>query len=277
MEQKTIAFIGSGNMAEAIFSGMLSNGYAHHKIIASNRGQERLVYLKEKYDIQITQDNLEAAEKADVVVLSVKPQMMETVCNALSSIDFSQKLVISIAAGMTCKRIATLLNSEQLNIDIRLIRVMPNTPSLVNRGMSGLYANNTASSSDKLYAEQLLHSVGEICWVNTEAGINSIIGISGSGPAYFFLFMEAMHQEAVKYGFDKETARTLVQQTALGAAEMVIHNPELEISTLRNNVTSKGGTTAAALATFNDNALSEIVTKAIQAAISRAEEMEKLF
>ncbi len=272
MEHRTIAFIGSGNMAEAIISGMLVSGYDNSQIIAANRGPERLEYLQDKYDIQITQNNHDAAEKADVVVLSVKPQMMAEVCEALSDIDFSAKLVISIAAGVTCQRIATLLNSE-----LNLVRVMPNTPSLLNKGMSGLFANESVSEQDKTYAEQLLKSVGEVCWTNEEAGINSVTGISGSGPAYFFLFMEAMQQEAIKQGFDSATARILVQQTALGAAEMVVNNPDLDIATLRERVTSKGGTTAAALATFNEHSLSEIVSKAIQSAVSRAEEMEKLF
>lgn len=272
MEQKTIAFIGSGNMAEAIISGMLASNYDSSCIIAADRGTERLDYLKEKYDIQVSPDNHAAAEQADVVVLSVKPQMMADVCEALADIDFSAKLVISIAAGVTCHRIATLLNS-----DVSLVRVMPNTPALLNKGMSGLFANEHVADNDKLYAEQLLKSVGDICWTDEEAGINSITGISGSGPAYFFLFMEAMQQEAIQQGFDRDTARILVQQTALGAAEMVVNNADLDISTLRERVTSKGGTTAAALATFNEHSLSEIVSKAIQSAVSRAEEMEKLF
>ncbi|MCE0494128.1 pyrroline-5-carboxylate reductase [Vibrio salinus] len=272
MEQRTIAFIGSGNMAEAIFSGMLASDYDKNRIIAANRGRERLEYIRNKYGIQITQNNHEATEKADVVVMSVKPQMMEEVCTALTDIDFSSKLVISIAAGVTSQRIASLLNS-----DIALVRVMPNTPSLLNRGMSGLFANENVSENDKQYAQQLLKSVGEICWTEQETGINSITGISGSGPAYFFLFMEAIQQEAQRQGFDSETARMLVQQTALGAAEMVVNNPDLNISTLRERVTSKGGTTAAALSTFNAHALNDIVSKAIQSAVSRAEEMEKLF
>ncbi|RQW62857.1 pyrroline-5-carboxylate reductase [Vibrio viridaestus] len=272
MEQKTIAFIGAGNMAEAIFSGMVKSGYDKGAIIAANRGLERLEYLKSKYDIQITQDNINAAKQADVVVLSVKPQIMADVCTLLSEVDFSDKLVVSIAAGVTCDRIASLLKA-----DSGIVRVMPNTPSLLGKGMSGLYANSATTTKDKEYAEQLLKSVGDICWTEDESGINSVTGISGSGPAYFFLFMEAMQLEALNQGFDEKTARTLVQQTALGAAEMVVNNPDLDIGTLRERVTSKGGTTAAALATFNEHSLKEIVSKSIQSAVARAEEMEKLF
>ena len=151
---------------------------------------------------------------------------------------------------------------------------MPNTPSLVGKGMSGLFATDNVSEDDKDFAGDLMSAVGEICWVDEESGINNIIAAAGSAPAYFFLFMEAMQQEAMAQGFNKDTARLLIQQAALGAAEMVVANPELDLSTLREQVTSKGGTTAEALKTFNQHNLSDIVSKAMQAAVNRAE-MEK--
>jgi pyrroline-5-carboxylate reductase len=154
---------------------------------------------------------------------------------------------------------------------------MPNTPALVSKGMSGLFAADTVSTEDKQFAGELMQAVGEICWVEQESGINNVIAAAGSAPAYFFLFMEAMQKEAIAQGFDTDTARLLVQQSALGAAEMVVANPETELSTLREQVTSKGGTTAEALRTFNEHQLSDIVAKAMQAAVIRAEEMEKLF
>jgi len=272
MEQRKIAFIGSGNMAEAIISGLVTSGYPTQNIIAADPTQERLVYLAERFGVQTSDDNISAANQADVVVLSVKPQLMAAVCEPMQAVDWSNKLVISIAAGVSCQRIETLLGCK-----LSLVRVMPNTPALVNKGMSGLFANALASEADKAFANEFLQSVGKVCWVEQESGINSVIAASGSGPAYFFLFMEAMQNEAMAQGFDQETARLLVQQTALGAAEMVQSNPDLDIATLRERVTSKGGTTAEAIRTFQEHDLQDIVAKAMQAAVARAEEMEKLF
>lgn len=272
MEQKKIAFIGAGNMVRAIVAGLVADGYPASLITATAPSTTRRLPLEETYGIHTTSDNIQAANDADVVVLSVKPQMMEAVCQPLQGIDFSNKLVISIAAGIHCQRL-----QEMLATKAPLVRVMPNTPSQLGKGMSGLYGPESVSDSDKAFAEQLMSAVGRCCWVEQESGINNIIAAAGSAPAYFFLFMEAMQQEAMAQGFDKETARLLVQQSALGAAEMVVANPDIELSTLREQVTSKGGTTAEALRTFNEHQLSAIVAKAMQAAVSRAKEMETLF
>ncbi|MGO2507977.1 MAG: pyrroline-5-carboxylate reductase [Vibrio hibernica] len=270
MEQRKISFIGSGNMARSIFAGMLSSGYKAKNITATGRDESKLKDLADCYGIHTTTDNANAVQDADVVILAVKPQMMSDVCEAFKTIDLSNKLIISIAAGISAKRL-----NEMFGQEVNLVRVMPNTPSLVGKGMSGLYATPQVSSADKHFAGDLMSAVGEICWVAQESGINNIIAAAGSAPAYFFLFMEAMQQEAIAQGFDQDTARLLVQQAALGAAEMVVASPELELSTLREQVTSKGGTTAEAIRTFNDCHLSAIVSKAMQAAVKRAEEMEK--
>eukprot|EP01129_Flabellula_baltica_P001469 TRINITY_DN1136_c0_g1_i3.p1 TRINITY_DN1136_c0_g1~~TRINITY_DN1136_c0_g1_i3.p1 ORF type:complete len:276 (+),score=79.44 TRINITY_DN1136_c0_g1_i3:299-1126(+) len=272
MEHKKIAFIGAGNMAKAIIAGLVSSGYPSNQITATAPSETRRVPMEKEYGINTTSDNIAAAEEADVVVLSVKPQIMEEVCRPLQSIDYSKKLVISVAAGVTSDRL-----NEMLDTNLCLVRVMPNTPSLINKGMSGLYAAPSVTPEDKQFAEKFMSSVGEVCWVDEESGINSVIAAAGSAPAYFFLFMEAMQEEALTLGFDKETARLLIQQTAIGAAEMVKANPELELMKLREQVTSKGGSTAQAIDTFKKNNLSDIVAKAMKAAISRAEEMEKLY
>ncbi|PMH43731.1 pyrroline-5-carboxylate reductase [Vibrio sp. 10N.286.49.B3] len=272
MEHKKIAFIGAGNMVRSIVAGLVASGYPANKITATAPSLTRRKPLEEAYGITTSSDNTQAAQEADVVVLSVKPQMMAEVCKPLQAVDFSQKLVISIAAGINAERLNTMLAST-----LNLVRVMPNTPSLVNRGMSGLYAADGVTKDDKHFAADLMRAVGEVCWVSEESGINNVIAAAGSAPAYFFRFMEAMQAEAEAQGFDRDTARMLVQQSALGAAEMVVANPEVELSTLREQVTSKGGTTAEALRTFNDHQLSDIVAKAMQAAVNRAEEMEKLF
>ena len=198
--------------------------------------------------------------------------MMADVCTKLQSIDYSGKLVISIAAGISAVRL-----EEMLNAKLNLVRVMPNTPSLVGKGMSGLFAPACVSQVDKDFAADLMSAVGKVCWVETENQINNIIAAAGSAPAYFFLFMEAMQAEAISQGFDKQTARLLVEQSALGAAAMVQSNPNTELSTLRENVTSKGGTTAEALRTFNQHQISDIVSKAMQAAVARAQAMEQQF
>ncbi|CAM3827378.1 Pyrroline-5-carboxylate reductase [Vibrio aerogenes CECT 7868] len=273
MEHRKIAFIGAGNMAKAIIAGLISSDYPANAITATAPGNQRLIPLADTYGINTSNDNQVAAEQAEVIILSVKPQLLETVCEQLKSVDLADKLLISVAAGVNCNRISEMLKQPELN----LIRVMPNTPSLINRGMSGLFATCQVSANDKTFATQLFQATGEICWVQHEAQINAIIAAAGSAPAYFFLFMEAIQKEAMAQGFDQDTARLLVQQTAIGAAEMVKVNSDTELSVLREQVTSKGGTTAEAIRTFNEHHLSEIVAKAMQAAVSRAEEMEKLF
>jgi len=272
MEQRTIAFIGAGNMAHAIIAGLVASGYDAKKIIATAPSDVRRKPLETKYGIRTTSDNIAAAQEADVVVLAVKPQLMEEVCKPLQTVDYSNKLVVSIAAGICAARFDQMLNTQ-----LKLVRVMPNTPSLVNKGMAGLYASERVTQTDKDFSTQLMSAVGEVCWVEQESGINNVIAAAGSAPAYFFLFMQAMQEEAIAQGFDEQTSRMLVQQAALGAAEMVQANPDVPLSTLREQVTSKGGTTAEAIRTFNENNLSEIVAKAMQAAVARAEEMEKLF
>lgn len=272
MEQKKITFVGAGNMARSIIAGLTASGYPADKITATDPNQSQRDELSSTYGINTDADNLAAAQSADVIVLAVKPQLMEVVGEGLKTIDFSGKLVISIAAGICAERL-----NEMLGATLNLVRVMPNTPALVGLGMSGLYAPTHVSEQDKQFASQLMQAVGKVCWVEQESGINNIIAAAGSAPAYFFLFMEAMQAEAIAQGFDTETARLLVQQSALGAAKMVEANPETELATLRENVTSKGGTTAEALRTFNQHQLSDIVAKAMQAAVARAEEMEKLF
>ncbi|KXF80132.1 pyrroline-5-carboxylate reductase [Enterovibrio coralii] len=272
MEQRTVAFLGAGNMARSIISGLLESGYPAKSLIAVDRNPETSAKYRDTYGINANEDAIASANQADVVVLAVKPQDMETLLKSLQGVDWSSKLVISIAAGISCQRL-----SEMAGTPLKLVRVMPNTPSLVSEGMSGLYAPDSVSEADRLFAGQLMGAVGKICWVSEEAGINAVIAAAGSAPAYFFRFMEAMQAEAERQGFDKDTARLLVQQSALGAAKMVVANPDIELATLREQVTSKGGTTAEALNVFNNNQLSETVAEAMQAAVRRAEEMETLF
>ncbi|TEW54569.1 pyrroline-5-carboxylate reductase [Psychromonas sp. RZ22] len=274
MQHKKITFIGAGNMAGSIISGLVKGGYPAELICASAPSLTNTQKLSAEFSILNSQDNIQSAQWAEVVVLSVKPQMMADVCETLikDGVDFSNKLVISIAAGISVERLQSILGENTA-----VIRTMPNTPSLLGKGMTGLFASSQVTNDDKSYAGDLMAAVGEIIWVEKETKINGIIAASGSAPAYFFLFMEAMQTKAMELGFNEQEARLLVQQTAIGSAEMVKQNPQLDLATLRNNVTSKGGTTAEAVRTLQELSLPETVAKAMQAAVDRGAEMEKLF
>ena len=271
MSQKTIAFIGTGNMSYAIIGGMVKNGFAKEQIIATNRNQEKLAKVAADFGVQTTSDNIEALQKADVIVLSVKPQMMADLAQSFiaAGVDFSDKVFISVAAGITVKRL-----QEMLGQPVKMVRCMPNTPSLLGRGVSGLFAQGTDEQENQ-FIQEVFESTGIVVWVQQESQINDIIAVTGSSPAYFFLFMEAIEQKAKELGFDAEQARALVQQTALGAAEMALSQPEISIAQLRANVTSKGGTTHAAVEHLKAQGLVSDVAGAMDACIARAQEMEK--
>lgn len=274
MQHKKITFIGAGNMAGSIINGLVKGGYPAELICASAPSLTNTKKLVTELSITSSQDNKQSAQWADVIVLGVKPQMMADVCQALvdDGVDLTNKLIISIAAGVSVSRFQSILGKETA-----VIRTMPNTPSLLQKGMTGLFASQQATEQDKHFAGELMSAVGEIVWVTQESQINAVIAAAGSAPAYFFLFMESMQKKAIEMGFSEADARLLVQQSAIGSAEMVKQNQHLDLTTLRNNVISKGGTTAEAVRTFNELGLPEIVAKAMQAASDRGEEMEKLF
>ncbi len=267
---KKIAFIGAGNMARAIIIGLINSGVAAKNIIVANPSPEKRVMLENEFGVLQTNDNIKAATFADIIVLSVKPHFICDVCRQLSSaLDITNKLFVSVAAGTTVAQIQQALNKK-----VALVRVMPNTPAQLGLGMSGLFASKEVNSEQKAASDKLMSAVGKIIWLKSEEQINDIIAIAGSAPAYFFLFMEAMEKQAKTLGFNAQESRMLVQQTALGAAQMVEHNTAA-ISTLRENVTSKGGTTFAALEQFRKDDLDKVVSNAMNAAITRAEEMAK--
>ncbi|GAC15651.1 pyrroline-5-carboxylate reductase [Aliiglaciecola lipolytica] len=273
MSEKTIAFIGAGNMTRSIISGLINSGYNPNKIIASNPSVGKLDSLRADLNIKTTQNNHQAVKEADVVVLAVKPQLMEGVCQDLASQQaLDGKLFVSIAAGINHARLLEMLGGQY-----DLVRTMPNTPSLLSKGMTGLYAPDSMSSENKKLVEHMMASVGDTLWVTKESDIDIVIATAGSSPAYFFLFLESMQNHAVELGMSKQDSRKLVQQAMLGAAEMVCHNDHLEIGELRAQVTSKGGTTAQAVESFQASDLQSIVAKAMDAAISRAQQMSKQF
>lgn len=279
MEQRNITFIGAGNMAHAIIAGLIEGGYPASHIRVSSPTPVRRDAIAQQYGIISSDDNIACAKAADVIVLAVKPQMMQQVCESLQSqVDVSQKLILTIAAGIPVARYyAFFLDNNKSNDRLNIVRIMPNTPSLVGLGVSGLYAPKQVTEKDRQFTDSLMQSVGKTCWVDDENGINDIIALTGSSPAYFFLFMEAMQAEAERLGFSAQQARELILQTATGAAALAAKQSTLSFATLREQVTSKGGTTAEALRVFNEHNLSDTVAKAMQAAIKRAEEMEKSF
>lgn len=274
MEQRKIAFIGGGNMARSLISGLINAGHPAQLIHVTDLDQDKLSELAEQFGVQTSMDNALAAQQADVLVLAVKPQYMAEMLTALTTTlgDYQHKLVISIAAGISVARLSALLSGHD-----NIVRTMPNTPALIGLGMTGLFAAPAVSLADCDFAEQMLQAVGKTVWVGNESGINSVIAASGSAPAYFFLFMQLIAEEAERMGFSAEQARLLVQQTALGSAQMVVDNPHLDLETLRAQVTSKGGTTAEAIRSFEEQGLARLVSQAMQAAVQRAEEMEQLF
>ena len=272
--KRTLAFIGAGNMSRSIIAGLIQAGYPAGRIIAANPSRPKLDELADQFGIRITQNNAEAAREADVIVLAVKPQLMAAMLEALVAElgSLAGKLLISIAAGIKVERLQEMAGGHA-----RIIRTMPNTPSLLGLGMTGLYAPTGIDQADRDFAEQMMQAVGKTLWVAQESGINGVIAAAGSAPAYFFLFMQGIAEEAEAMGFSPEQARLMVQQTALGAAAMVEQNPELSLQTLREQVTSKGGTTAEAVKTFQEQGLKPLTARAMQAAVTRAAEMETLF
>lgn len=272
--KRTIAFIGAGNMSRSIIAGLIQAGYPAGRITAANPSRPKLDALADQFGIRITQSNAEAAREAEVIVLAVKPQLMAAMLEALVAElgSLEGKLLVSIAAGIKVARLQEMAGGHG-----RIIRTMPNTPSLLGLGMTGLYAPSGIEQADRDFAEQMMQAVGKTLWVEQESGINGVIAAAGSAPAYFFLFMQGIAEEAEAMGFTPEQARLLVQQTALGAAAMVEQNPELSLQTLREQVTSKGGTTAEAVRTFQEQGLKPLTARAMQAAVTRAAEMETLF
>ena len=266
---KKIAFIGAGNMNASIINGLIKQGIRAENIIVSNPSPEKRIALEKSLGIKQTASNIEAVDFADFIVLGVKPHFISDVCQQVANeLDLSQKCFLSVAAGCTIKQMKNALGETTA-----IIRTMPNTPSQLGLGMTGMFACDKVTTEQVEHAGQLMQAAGEIVWLENEGQIDHITSISGSGPAYFFLFMEAMEQQAKAYGFSDEVSRKLVQQTALGAANMVVSNADLEISELRSNVTSKGGTTQAALTTLIDGGLTPLVGKAVKAAFIRAQEI----
>ncbi|NVF15545.1 pyrroline-5-carboxylate reductase [Vreelandella maris] len=265
-----ITFIGAGNMASAIIGGLIDSGVAPSTITATAPNDSELASIKQRLGINTDTDNNAAVAEADVVVLAVKPQIMRTVCEALrDSVQRQRPLVISIAAGLDASTIDQWLGGNNA-----MVRCMPNTPSLVGYGASGLYANAKVSDEQRDVATQLMEAVGIVEWVEEEALLDAVTAVSGSAPAYFFLMFEAMEEAAVKLGLPAATARRLAIQTALGAATMA-QQSDKDPATLKQNVMSPGGTTERAIQHMEEAQLRTTIADAMQACSDRAQAMAK--
>ena len=259
-----ITFIGGGNMAQALIGGLLARGLPATRITVSDPVEKVRLMLAEK-DVHVTDDNAAAIRDADIVVFAVKPQVFAGILKPLKG-QLEGKLVISIVAGAEIATIASILETG------RIVRVMPNTPALVQTGAHGLFANEAVTAQDRELASQVLASTGLTSWVNSEAQIDAVTAVSGSGPAYFFYMMESMIRAGKNLGLDEKVATALTLQTALGAAQMAITSASSPAE-LRRNVTSPNGTTQAAIEVFDHAHISQNIQAALAAAQKRSQEL----
>ncbi|WP_024792053.1 pyrroline-5-carboxylate reductase [Candidatus Ruthturnera calyptogenae] len=267
MQNSLIGFIGAGNMAYAIISGLINNGIKHNQIKISDTNKALLSLRKTEFNLEVFTDNTKLAIQCNVIVLAVKPQVLSSVCKDLKNKLAINTLIISIAAGVRSRDIERWLGDNQA-----IVRTMPNMPALLNQGITGLFANKQVSDKQKSLAENILNSVGECLWVNDEGLLDVITAVSGSGPAYFFLMLESMTKVGAALGLDEAVAQKLSIQTALGAS-IVASSSEDSPQQLRNKVTSKNGTTQAAIESFQDQDFEVIIAHAMRAAFNRANEI----
>jgi pyrroline-5-carboxylate reductase len=264
----TIGFIGGGNMAGSLIGGLINAGIPAADITVAEPDTSRLSALKQQFQINTSTDNNQTLA-CEIVVLAVKPQLLKIVCQQLDTRRNANTLFISIAAGVRSTDIDRWLSPDKTAGQQAIVRCMPNTPALLQCGASGLYANARVSEKQKRQAEEILQAVGLVIWVDSEDQLNAVTAVSGSGPAYFFLMMEAMQQAGEKLGLPSNVAQQLVLQTALGAARMATES-DVSPAELRQQVTSKGGTTEQAILSFQTANFHQLVFQALEAANNRS-------
>ena len=271
MKNSTIAFIGGGNMAYSLIGGLVAGNCPGSNIHVADPNTEALEAMQQQFGIlPFPADNPGAITEVDAIVLAVKPQILAEVAKEVGEAlqnSTAAPLIISIAAGIRSSDIERWLGGTQA-----IVRTMPNTPSLLQCGATGMFANTQVTDLQKNLAESILRAVGTTVWLDEEAQLDAVTALSGSGPAYFFLFMEAMEAAGEELGLPQETARMLTLQTAFGAAKMALERPESSAE-LRKKVTSPNGTTEAAIGSFQQQGLEKIVGKAMEAAHNRSIEL----
>lgn len=267
----SLLFIGGGNMARSLIGGVIAAGHSAEAITVCEPNAEARQALAANFGVNVAseQQSAHCAAAADVVVLAVKPQVMEAVASGLAATLKHQPLVISIAAGIDCGALANWLGAT-----VPIVRAMPNTPALLQQGATGLYASDAVSSAQRQRATALFSAIGVAEWVADEPLIDTVTALSGSGPAYFFLLMELMEKVGQEMGLSAATAHQLAVQTAQGAASMALHSGDSP-ATLRSNVTSPGGTTERALAIFAEQGIEATVRAAMRGAAARSAEMAR--
>lgn len=261
-----ITFLGGGNMAQALIGGLLERGFPASAIRVVELKPEGCALLERRFGVSASAGLDDAALACDVLVLAVKPQQMREAL-APARARLGQTLVVSIAAGLTLEVLQRWLGGHR-----RIVRVMPNTPALIGAGVAGLYADPSVDAVGRDAAGQILGAVGSVVWLDNEAKIDAVTALSGSGPAYVFYFVEALIEGGLSLGLDAQTARNLALDTLLGATKLALASSE-DAATLRERVTSKGGTTAAALDVLAAGNFKALIAEALAAANARSEEL----
>ena len=269
MIKNKVGFIGGGNMARAIAGGLLRGGmHATDIYIAEPLEAQRERLRKELKGVQVSEDNAMIAAECEVLLFAVKPQILKPVCTELASTaQASKPLIVSIAAGPKVDNI-----DDWLGGGLRVVRVMPNQPALIDQGVSALYANARADDPSRRLAEAIMSAVGEVVWVSEEKDIDSVTALSGTGPAYVYLLVDVMIRAGIDYGLNAETARTLAVETARGASALAAAETE-SMAAMIDRVRSPGGTTQAAFEYLDSVDVRGIFSRAIEAARHRAEEL----
>ena len=267
-----ITFIGGGNMAASLIGGLIADGFDSNALSVVDIDNAKLQLLQQRFQIQTFQDANAAVQAADILVLAVKPQALKTIAEQIASgVQASKPLIISIAAGIRTADIGRWLGGE-----VAIVRAMPNTPALVQCGASALFATNSVTEAQRESAESILRATGLTVWVDNEEQINVVTALSGSGPAYFFRIMEALERAATELGLSAQTAHLLTLQTALGAAKLAMESTE-GIASLRQSVTSPGGTTEQGLRVMGERDVDGLFKEVLQAANERAKQLADEF
>ncbi len=268
MENSRITFIGCGNMGRSLIGGLIANGLSVNAITGTDINAEQRQTTASKYNIEVLEDNQKAIKDADVVVLAVKPQsMQETLEPIKAALSLEKPLLISIAAGIKLSDLGKWAGE-----DLAIVRAMPNTPALIQAGATAICANKHTSNAQHDLAEAIMRSVGLALWLDDEALMDAVTALSGSGPAYYFLVMEAMEKAATLLGLPQDQARILTLQTAFGAAKMALESAH-DAESLRKQVTSPGGTTEQALNVLMDGGIEDLFCDALKAAQIRSSEL----
>ena len=277
MINKKIGFIGSGNMAYSLIGGLTSTGMKGQNIWISDPSTEKMTPIASQFSVNMTNSNIELVQSVDIIILAVKPQQLAQVCTEIAaSVAKTRPLVISIAAGVLSKDIESWLNENQdKQSSLALVRCMPNTPALVQSGATALFANKQVSHEQKTLAESILRAAGLTLWLENESDMDAVTALSGSGPAYFFLVIDAMEKAGIQLGLTEKTAHLLAIQTAFGASKMALESNDSP-ETLRKKVTSPGGTTEKAIGILQDGQLEALFAKALEGARDRSIELAQI-